>query len=427
MQPARSGAADGSAFALPEQALTTNIAFLPPMSGLVAEEPEWAPGRVDVLIGEGQTAQVLRNLCLSVHRSDARAWGAVTATIERMFGVALMVPEQDRARGTVELRYVEGEADHDISAAGRGLQQVLLLLAHLQAHPGAVLVLDEPDAHLEVLRQREVYQALTDAARRTKGQIIAASHSEILLNEAADRDMVVAFVGVPHRIDDRGAQVLKALKSIPFDNYLQAEQRGWVLYLEGPTDLAILLAWARRLCHPAEGLLTRPFLKTVANNYREALSHFFGLREAKRDLRAFALFDRPDRSLPAEFSIPHWTWRRREIENYLASPRTLRRYAVGDESEDLFGQARGEAMDTAVKRVEAALTELGRDPWGADIKASEDVLPPIFKRYYMELGVPDRTDKSDFHVLASAMQASDIDPEIVEALDALQAALAGTQ
>ena len=71
-------------------------------------------------------------------------------------------------------------------------------------------------------------------------QVIAASHSEILLNEAADRDVVIAFVGKPHRMDDRGQQVVKSLKEIGFEQYYQAEQTGWVLYLEGSTDLAIL-------------------------------------------------------------------------------------------------------------------------------------------------------------------------------------------
>ena len=47
-------------------------------------------------------------------------------------------------------------------------------------------------------------------------------------------------VGQPHRIDDRGSQVLKALRRIGFEQYYMAEQEGWVLYLEGSTDLARL-------------------------------------------------------------------------------------------------------------------------------------------------------------------------------------------
>ena len=61
----------------------------------------------------------------------------------------------------------------------------------------------------------------------------------MVLNEAAERDTVIAFVGKPHRIDDRGSQVLKALRDIGFEQYYQAEETGWVLYLENATDLAI--------------------------------------------------------------------------------------------------------------------------------------------------------------------------------------------
>jgi hypothetical protein len=49
--------------------------------------------------------------------------------------------------------------------------------------------------------------------------ITAASHSEVVLNEAADKDVVIAFVGKPHRIDDRGVQALQSLREIGFEQY----------------------------------------------------------------------------------------------------------------------------------------------------------------------------------------------------------------
>jgi hypothetical protein len=48
---------------VPPEAADTRFAFLPPMSGLAATEPKWAGGRIHVLLGEGQTAQVPPNLC----------------------------------------------------------------------------------------------------------------------------------------------------------------------------------------------------------------------------------------------------------------------------------------------------------------------------------------------------------------------------
>ena len=49
--------------AVPEEAALLNIAFLPPISGLAANETRLEPGAVNVRIGEGRTAEVLRNLC----------------------------------------------------------------------------------------------------------------------------------------------------------------------------------------------------------------------------------------------------------------------------------------------------------------------------------------------------------------------------
>ena len=89
--------------------------------------------------------------------------------------------------------------------------------------------------------------------------------------------MLIAFVGKPHRIDRRGSQVAKALKDIGFEHYLQAEENGWVLYLEGSTDLAILLALAQCLDHAAKDLLRSPYVHYIATNQpRKAQEHFYG-------------------------------------------------------------------------------------------------------------------------------------------------------
>ncbi len=103
----------------------------------------------------------------------------------------------------------------DIASSGRGLQQTLLLLTHLYANPGTVLLLDEPDAHLEILRQRQTYQLLTEIAEKMGSQVIAASHSEVVLNEAADRDVVIAFVGKPHRLFFPAPSAQKQTKRSP--------------------------------------------------------------------------------------------------------------------------------------------------------------------------------------------------------------------
>lgn len=413
---------------VPPEAVAVRVSFLPPMSGLAEEELKLEPGGVNALLGRGQTAQVLRNLCFLVWERSRDDWAKLVTSIELLFGARMDEPEFVSERGEVTMQYEERGITLDLSSSGRGLQQTLLLLAHMYANPGTVLLLDEPDAHLEVLRQRETYNLITDVARELGSQIIAASHSEVVLNEAADRDVVIAFVGTPHRIDDRGSQLLKSLQEIPFDDYYQAETTGWVLYLEGATDLRILQAFARRLNHPAQHALSRPFVRYVGNSPDKVRQHFNGLREAMPDLRGVAVFDWLDevnaRRLPADLlgdpRIVTAQWTRRELENYLCMREVLLAYARGPEPGTLFDNPgdREAAMVTAVDEVDAAFRTINRQsPWADDVKASDRFLDPVFARYFELLELPNLMQKTDYHKLVDFVPLDLIAPEITGKLD----------
>jgi len=418
-------AANGHRMEVPEHLASLRLAYLPPMSGLAAQEDLLETGSINRRLGEGRTAEVLRNLCWKVYESEngSEKWRAIAEQIAALFGVLLNEPRYIKERGEIVMDYRTREGiTLDLSASGRGQQQTLLLLAHMAANPGAVLLLDEPDAHLEILRQRQIYQVLTDQAAATGSQIIAASHSEVILNEAADRDMVIAFVGKPHRIDDRGSQVLKALRDIGFEHYYQAEETGWVLYLEGSTDLAMLRAFADVLDHPARQHLERPFVHYVANQPRKAQEHFYALREAKRDLVGIAIYDRLEANLPDNPALAQRMWKRRELENYLCQRETLLAFAEDQgrkEVGELFAAVWRSNMEQAIEQIEGALKTLEKDPWSADIKASDEFLEPLFRRFYESLGLPNLMRKTDFHILATFVPAEKVDQEIREALDAI--------
>ena len=415
---------------VPREASIVRVAFLPPMSGLAANETRLDPGAINVRVGEGRTAEVLRNLCYSLVADNAQRplWSQLQTHIRALFGIELEQPEYVPERGEIAMTYQDLSGVRlDVSSSGRGLHQTLLLLAYLYANPGAVLLLDEPDAHLEILRQRQTYHLITDVAREQGGQVIAASHSEVVLNEAAGRDMVIAFVGKPHRIDDRGSQVLKALNRIGYDQYYQAQDTGWVLYLEGSTDLAILKSFAHTLEHQAQSYLERPFVHYVANQPRQAENHFYGLREAKNDLVGVAIFDRLDRSVEAAPPLTQLTWRRREIENYLCDPQVLRAYAAGIDEKDLPGPlfAYAEAarrtgiMESCIRDlVPPVALRNPQDPWWVDVKASE-FLDRLFAMYFRQLALPNLIQKADYHVLARLVPKDLIDDEIREKLDVI--------
>lgn len=429
--------AQPSRMPVPAEAEQVRVSYLPPMSGLADREFIKQPGEIGVLIGQGQTAQVLRNLCYGIYdrqdengKHDPIEWEEITQQIRSLFGVTLLPPQYIVERSEVIMSYRdENSTELDVSSAGRGLQQTLLLLAHLYSNRNTVLLLDEPDAHLEILRQRQIYQLLTETAKKRGSQIIAASHSEVILNEAADRDMVVAFVGKPHRIDDRGSQVLKSLRDIGFDDFYQAEQTGWVLYLEGATDLSILHTFAKTLNHQAFQRLDRPFLHTVGTNVpQQARDHFYGLREAKRNLTGIAVFDRLDKELQSNSPLVEMMWDRREIENYLCMEEVLLQYAQGKGNPDLFANSQEIVMQECIDEITSALRTLrNEDPWSPDIKATDDFLDPLFALYFKKLKLPNLLRKTDYHILAEFVPANLIDQDVTNKLDMILKVAAGAK
>jgi hypothetical protein len=295
----------------------------------------------------------------------------------------------------------------------------------MAVNPNSVLLLDEPDAHLEILRQREIYRVLCENAEKQGSQIIAASHSEVILNEAADKDVVVAFVGRPHRMDDRRSQVLKSLKEIGFEQYYQAEQKGWVLYLEGATDLGILRAFAEKANHPAKDILQDVFVHYVQNQPGKARDHFYGLKEAKQDLYGFLLCDRLERELQnTNPALQEKMWERREIENYLCQPTTLIEFAAslaGDgKAGPLFENHERNrlrnAMETAIEELVPPLALKDTSyRWWRDMKASDDFLDTLFDRFFLALGHPNIMRKTNYHRLASFVET--IDEEVIAMLN----------
>jgi hypothetical protein len=208
-------------------------------------------------------------------------------------------------------------------------------------------------------------------------------------------------------------------------DYYLAEQKGWMLYLEGSTDLAILRCLADRLKHPAGRYLSDsvPVIYLGTNLPQEARNHFQGLREAKPNLVALALFDRVDKELHTGSQLLERMWSQREIENYLVTPESLRAFVMADLIEDdLIARAernnRLAILDPCIVEITNALRLTGEpDPWGSDIKVTDRFLDPLFKLFFERLGTPQRTFKRDYHGLAAAIPIHQLDPEIHSMLD----------
>ena len=441
-----------------ERAASLGIELLYPMSGLETEEPLLQPGRIDVLLGQGQTAQVLRNLCLMVLTNSLDDWNRIKGLMSRLFNVELSDPRQT-SRGSVDLQYRQPNVKEllDISSSGRGFQQMLLIFAYLYSHKRSVLMVDEPDAHLEILRQKQVYVLLRDIAAENNCQVIMVTHSEVILDEALDNNLTLLLDGKADNLAKK-TNIRNSLKHFGTDHYVKARERGYVLYVEGSTDVDMLRALAERLKHPVAQLWDERINSFyVQNNYPDQgveaelerveggfgvtpKQHFNGLRNLLPGLKGLAVLDGDgqDRKSELEGPLKVVYWKRYEAENYFITPDLLRSYAAAQYPEDdLFSASSKASIDEVLHALvleqvfdgrvsdfeqwQAAPPPLARLLWEAKTERFKlsAFAEEFFRRLADTLGQHMLLRKGELHRLVQWVEPGLIASEVSEKLDLL--------
>lgn len=434
------------------------VELLYPMSGLETEEPILQPGRIDVLLGQGQTAQVLRNLCLMVEKSAPEDWQRIVKLMARLFNVTLDQP-RETSRGAIDLRYKQPGVREalDVSSSGRGFQQMLLIFAYLYSHKRSVLLVDEPDAHLEILRQKQVYVLLRDIASENHSQVVMVTHSEVILDEALDINLTLLLDG---RADDlaRKPDIRNSLKHFGADHYIKARERGYVLYVEGGTDVDMLRAFAERMKHPVAAIWDERINSFyVQNNFPDKSQdselarveggfgitprdHFKGLQAMLPSLKGLAILDndRRSRQTSVEGRLTLTYWRRYEAENYFVTPDVLRRYALTcyaglplfeSHEPDIDEVLDGLVLDTVFEGQKADFQLWLDSPeaarrliWDAKTQATKlsALAEEFFRRLAQKIGGGMLLTKGELHKLVELVDPDTLVPEVREKLDFLQ-------
>jgi AAA15 family ATPase/GTPase len=411
--------------------------FLQAMSGLAISEDKLTQGSIDRKLGEGRTAEVLRNICFDIlypelpkpaQYQPEENWDKLVKNIQQLFGATIEKPEYIRSTGLIDLFYTENKIRYDVSSGGRGFQQTLLLLAYLYSHPNTTLLLDEPDAHLEVIRQREIFQMLNKVATDMGSQIFIASHSEVVLDEAAEHAQVIALIE-NQIVEINGQHQIKALKKaltyIGWEKYYLARLKKHILYLEGSTDLEMLLAFARQLQHPVERHLSEANVHYLGNNLpNDAKQNFAAILPFVPNLKGLAVFDKLEKNIE-EKPIDILCWSKREIENYFARPYILKRFAASLAKEHKKDVTQFENMmnDVIINNTLPRRLNNLEDSWWSDGKLTDDWLDLIFPEFYDKVKLSPIFRKGSYHQLIPLLKKEEIDAEIVAKLNKIHAFL----
>jgi AAA15 family ATPase/GTPase len=404
----------------PEILIQERIGYLPSISGLSSVEDKLGKGSIFRLIGQGKTADVLRNVCLFLYEDEDKSrWKKFVEQIEQIFKITLNAPQHNIVNGTLSMTYNElGKKSMDIASLGSGAKQTVLLFSYLMAFPNSVHLLDEPDAHLEVIRQSNIYDKISDIAKSNDTQIIIASHSESVLERAFSRDTVISAVFGEFEVINNKKYLKSTLTTIGYEQLLISKQKPRILYVEGTTDFDFLKAFAKKInrIDIADFLENEVCVHPVANDINAVRQHFTTLKEFIPFLTGFAVFDNLRKEIANEIKgLSFCQWSKNEVENYLPLPLSIQNYVdLISGNGPLFN---GKYLPTFQKiitanTIPAALNDIDHSFW-KNTKISDDYLTPIFEQFFKEIGFPRGTmDKSKYYKLVDYCDISDIDQEV---------------
>ena len=429
------------------------VEFVPPMSGMAWREDKLTPGSIISRFGEGRTAEILRNILAQLSHPEGvymttpdkaeRRWKEVADYARQKFLVQLGGPALD-SRGALRVSYREDDHEYELSSGGRGFHQTLLTLAALHLRPGGVFLLDEPDAHLEGVRQRDNFFMYSEIAEKHNSQLIIASHSEVVMQHAGPEGIVGIVGGKTVSLNDNAVRAFeKLLRDIGWDKVAAAKAAGHIVFLEGNTDINILAALAKKTFRArgeeAAEKIRLANVETVDNNAPKARDLFSGLRSGIPELRGYALFDGDVAQLHPKLvnesdetgggKMTMQLWRRLEIENYILLPEALYRHAEAEdaarnqaESEDpqTFGlplpppaeKTNAECMREAFESVVPLVArESRKDPYWREQKMSVTIVR-VMERFSKLRGGAGAWSKRRCHTLVQYMKPDEIPPEV---------------
>ena len=428
------------------QKFNLDVVYVATVAGLSVEEPIHHPDYITTLLGRQKPGDVIRNLLLNA--SKGNAWSRLTAAVQRLFGVELLVPTTPGGVIQCEYREKAGGPSFDLLSAGSGFRQVIALLATLFTRQGSVVLVDEPDAHLHVFLQDTIFAELKKAAGETKSQLILATHSEVIFNSASPEQICVVM-GKPRRLasGEEVAKLRKAMGVLEQSDLIAALSAPGVLYLEGFTDLNLLREWATALDHPLRDYLNRtPFWRAKKPPGRDDASevppkdHYEALRLVKADMNAVWLLDSDGKPVADSTAIPQQgrlnrsLWARYEAESYLLHPASLARFI----DSNVGGGGGLDAVRTVLVRAFEVEAGAGLGAQIFENFLQQPLQPPqIVERYLratkarteiigailQEGGIHDM-DYTRYGEIAAQMMPEEIHPEVVEKLDFIRQAFA---
>ena len=428
------------------------LAYLQPMTAINKDEEKLENWAIYTRLASWNTAWVLRNLCYKLFNEKNEKWELLKSFIKDSFMVQLADPVYNLSLGTIELHTFTDKNKknqmYQLTSLWRWCLQSILLFAFILDNNDSIVLLDEPDAHLENFKQKWLYNKLIEFCKDSQSQIFLATHSESIMNEWIDDNIVWVRWNKTHNLTNQHSvkNFKKILSEYWVDKYYNVEKYLHIIYLEWLTDKRIITEFAKKLWYA--DLISRIentndvyFDYAWDNVVGKFKSQFYSLKEVVGDdLKWLAIYDRdPDKIQNDEIDNPQVIfWKRREIENYF-----FYEYVILDWLKDKISKSRSsdwsENLFMNLDIVEIITWDMKKaiqkqtkpsdyekwNQWSFDQQKASEYLEGIFSEFltynpeYRNYII----DKKDYYELVQFINITDIDNDIKNKIDKILEAI----
>lgn len=296
--------------------------YVPGLAGIPSRETYQGRLVVDRGAVRGDANLYLRNVLYRLFRDPVKK-AKFEERLAKLFpGLEIIASAFDENRHEhIPIDYVRGGVQRPLDMVGTGTLQAIQILGYVSFYQPALLLLDEPDAHLHPDNQIKLVQALDLLSKEENLQILLATHSRHLIQAVREADEVASFhlkAGALVGTDPDLSELLVDLGAVDKYDVLSLRDKDWLVLGEDKNAES-------DLNHPLRVMINRVGM----NQSRTLVMSFKGCTEI-RSIALLAMFcatHHPEVKIlvhrDADFLTPT------EVQNFVVNPlSTLSNVAV---------------------------------------------------------------------------------------------------
>lgn len=314
--------------------------FIPASTGIVVREEYRASGVRDFLISSGRSSELIRSFLYDISKfgdGSSKEIEFIKNRLKQVFGITDLKVEWDEATDPyMKTFYREKSNIFDLVSGGSGFIQFMQILSRIYYRKSTIVLLDEPDAHLNANLVYDMIRTLKDYSKELPIQILIATHSQDVLDVVEPEQISIIDVNQDESktcAEGKEAAYEALGVSLPVRDLAFLQMFNKVLLVEGSSDEGLLDQFGTIYDPDFKSSLRNFFVLPIRGkgNFDAYINFFNSLeRRLSKKIDIFFLRDRdnlPDDELKRKLQYfltkvkNAVILKRNELESYLIIPK----------------------------------------------------------------------------------------------------------